>query len=251
LRVRLGVRRRIDSAKRPRRSTTVSAPRLAPRWDRPGRGDVARIYISSTYGDLKEHREKVYRALRQLGHDAVAMEDYVAADQRPLAECLEDVAACDLYVGIFAHRYGYVPDHDNPEHRSITELEYRHAEASGIPRLVFLLDPGTPWLPAWMDAFTSDGEGGDRIRALREELGRERLASFFTTGDQLAQQVTAAVTRLLERLAASHHTYELRKGLPAIPARRVWTIPPPVRSLWWCTVATTLASRPRPRGWSR
>jgi Domain of unknown function (DUF4062) len=33
---------------------------------------VARIYISATYGDLKEHREKANRALRQLGHDAIA-----------------------------------------------------------------------------------------------------------------------------------------------------------------------------------
>ena len=70
---------------------------------------MARIYLSSTYGDLRDHREKVYKALRQLGHDVIAMEDYVATDQRPLAKCLEDVAGCELYVGIFAHRYGYVP----------------------------------------------------------------------------------------------------------------------------------------------
>jgi Domain of unknown function (DUF4062) len=131
----------------------------------------ARVYVSSTYGDLKEHREKVYRALRKLGHDAIAMEDYVAADERPLAKCLEDVAACDLYVGIFAHRYGYVPDHDNPDRRSITELEYRHAQTLGIPRLVFLLDEAAPWPPSWMDAFTGDGDHGARIRALREEAG--------------------------------------------------------------------------------
>ena len=162
---------------------------------------MARIYVSSTYGDLKEHREKVYRALRQLDHDVVAMEDYVAADQRPLAKCLEDVAGCDLYVGIFAHRYGYIPDHDNPDGRSITELEYRHAQANGKPCLVFLLDPATPWSPTWIDAFTGDGDRGARIQALREELGRERLVSFFTTADELAQQVGVAVTKPAHQLA--------------------------------------------------
>src|SRR5215216_1663115 len=30
-----------------------------------GEGDVARIYVSSTYGDLKEHREEVYRTPSQ------------------------------------------------------------------------------------------------------------------------------------------------------------------------------------------
>ena len=63
---------------------------------------MARIYVSSTYGDLREHREEVYRTLRKLGHDVVAMEDYVASDQRPLERCLDDVAACDPYVGISA-----------------------------------------------------------------------------------------------------------------------------------------------------
>jgi hypothetical protein len=114
---------------------------------------MARIYISSTYGDLKEYREKVYRVLRQLGHDAAAMEDYVATDRRPLARCLADVAACDVYVGVFGHRYGYVPVDDNPDRRSITELECRHAAALGIPRLIFLLDPDVPLATNLVGAF--------------------------------------------------------------------------------------------------
>jgi tetratricopeptide (TPR) repeat protein len=181
-----------------------------------------RVYVSSTYGDLKEYREKVYRALRQLGHDAIAMEDYVATDQRPLAKCLEDVASCDIYVGIFAHRYGYVPDYENPEGRSITELEYRHAKANGKSCLVFLLNEAAPWPPGWMDAFTGDGDHGARMRAFREELGRDRLVSFFLTADELAQEVGVAVTNQLR--------YQLREGLPAASARRSWTIAPPVRS---------------------
>ena len=155
---------------------------------------MARIYVSSTYSDLRSHREKVYRVLRQLGHDVVAMEDYVAADQRPLDKCLADVAACDLYLGIFAHRYGYVPKRDNPARRSITELEYRHAGALDIPRLAFLLDENTAWSPGQMDVFTGEGDRGARIRTLREELGRDRLASFFSTADELAQKVSVAVS---------------------------------------------------------
>jgi hypothetical protein len=191
---------------------------------------AARIYISSTYGDLREHRDQVYRALRELGHDVVAMEDYVAADQRPFAKCLADVAACQLYVGIFAHRYGYIPDQDNPQGRSITELEYRHAQEEGKPCLVFLLDDAAPWQLGWVDAVTGDGDRGARIRALREELRRERLVSFFSTADELARKVNAAVTNQLAELAAGLQPYQLREGLPAIPAGRGWTIPPPVRS---------------------
>ena len=47
-------------------------------------------------------------------HDVIAMEDYVARDDRPAAQCLRDVARSDLYVGLFAWRYGFIAAQDNP-----------------------------------------------------------------------------------------------------------------------------------------
>ena len=45
------------------------------------------------------------------------MEDYVATDRRTVDKCLADVAGADIYVGLFAFRYGYVPppEHNNPK----------------------------------------------------------------------------------------------------------------------------------------
>ena len=88
------------------------------------------IYLSSTYEDLKEYRQVVFDALRKSGYQVNAMEDYVATDQRPVDKCLKDVTEADIYVGIFAFRYGYVPpaEHNNPKGLSITELEFRQAE---------------------------------------------------------------------------------------------------------------------------
>jgi len=45
---------------------------------------VARIYLSSTFADLEEHRALVTKTLHQSGHEVTAMEDYVARDDRPL-----------------------------------------------------------------------------------------------------------------------------------------------------------------------
>lgn len=89
------------------------------------------IYLSSTYEDLKEYRKAVFDALRQSGYQVIAMEDYVARDDRPLQTCLEDVGKAQIYVGLFAFRYGYIPpvEHDNPDGLSITELEFRHADS--------------------------------------------------------------------------------------------------------------------------
>jgi hypothetical protein len=164
---------------------------------------VARVYISSTYSDLREHRERVYRALRALRHDVIAMEDYVACDERPLDRCLADVARCDVYVGLFAHRFGYVPEHGNPDGRSVTELEYLKAGEVRIPRLIFLLDPGAPWPPTAIDAVTGEGKSGACIRALRERLVRDHMVSFFSTADELAGWVGIAISNTVTSEAAT------------------------------------------------
>src|SRR5260370_15076309 len=98
---------------------------------------MAAIYVSSTFNDLKAHRTAVREALRKLGHVDIAMEHYVAESKRPLAKCLNDVRSCDLYIGIFAWRYGYVP---KGSERSITEKEFREAVRCEKATLLFLID---------------------------------------------------------------------------------------------------------------
>ena len=47
------------------------------------------------------------------------------------------VDEADVYVGVFAYRYGYVPEgHDI----SITEMEYNRAVELDKPRLIFFMD---------------------------------------------------------------------------------------------------------------
>src|SRR5216110_1146459 len=67
-----------------------------------------RIFVSSSFEDLREHRAAAIRVLRQLGHEVLAMEDMIAGSATPLAKVLEMVDRSEAYVGIFAWRYGYV-----------------------------------------------------------------------------------------------------------------------------------------------
>jgi hypothetical protein len=161
-----------------------------------------RIYLSSTYVDLVEHRAAVARVLRQMGHEVIGMEEYVAEGARPIDRCLADVTACDLYVGVFAWQYGYVPmgstsggtfAHPDMAPQSITEAELRCA----VPKspMVFLLDPMASWPANWIDAITGENEGGVSIKRLRDEVSQEWLAGFFKTPENLARQVSAAVRR--------------------------------------------------------
>jgi hypothetical protein len=159
----------------------------------------------------------VYRALRQIGHDAIAMEDYVAADQRPADKCLRDVATCDLYIGIFAWRYGYVPPQDNPEARSITELEFREARSCAIHCLLFLLDEEAEWPPSHIES----GEGNRRMHSLRDELCAGFTISFFRGPDDLAAQVSASVAKW-ERDSPPCSLDVLQKLLEVLAIRRAF-----------------------------
>ena len=151
---------------------------------------MARIYVSSTFSDLADYRKEVSLALRRLGHEDMAMEYYVAEDRRPLDRCLEDVASCEAYIGIFAWRYGYVPETENPDRRSITELEYRHALSADKTCLIFLISDEAPWPRAKME-FTAMA----RIEAFRQELmsNERHIVSEFGNADELARKVNEAV----------------------------------------------------------
>jgi Domain of unknown function (DUF4062) len=152
---------------------------------------MSTIYLSSTYDDLKDHRAAVAQVLRRAGHTVIGMEDYAAYDERPRDKCVADVVRSDLYVGLFAWRYGFVPKDNNPFGTSITQLEYQ-AAADG-KRLVFLLSKDAPWPPAHIDAFAAEDQGR-RMREFREQLGLLHGTNFFVTPDELAGKVLAAVS---------------------------------------------------------
>jgi Domain of unknown function (DUF4062) len=105
---------------------------------------MARVYVSSTYQDLKECRADVRLALQRLHQEDVAMETYVAEPDRPANKCLKDVASCELYIGVFAWRYGYVP----PVTRvTLPALLPTHEP---VPQTTSALDPGHPTLASWV-----------------------------------------------------------------------------------------------------
>src|SRR5580704_16336377 len=107
-----------------------------------------RVFISSTHDDLVEHRRAVDEALARLSLQSGRMEVFGAGPQAPVEKSLEEVANSDLFVGIYAHRYGFVPtDHQV----SITELEYKEALRLGKPVFAFLIDSRFEWKPEFIE----------------------------------------------------------------------------------------------------
>jgi hypothetical protein len=147
-----------------------------------------RVYVSSTYQDLKECRHAIRVALQRMGLDDIAMETYSAEEERPLDRCLDDVRSADVYVGILAWRYGFVPAGHTV---SITELEYRAAGEAGVPRLMFVLEPDALWPRSAMD------KDSTRIEAFRDHVLDSLLCDTFQSVDELRAKVAEAVGRHL------------------------------------------------------
>ena len=145
---------------------------------------MPKAYVSSTFNDLRDHRAIVQVVLKRFGYEDVAMEYYVAEDARPLDRCLADVSACDLYVGIFAWRYGFIPD---GETLSITELEYQRAVEAKKPRVLFVVDEDAAWSPKMMDRDRTN------IEAFHERVKKDRMVSKFSTPDTLEARLSAAL----------------------------------------------------------
>ena len=147
------------------------------------------VYVSSTFIDLEGHRAALKAALEKARYDVECMEKYTAFDQRPLDRCLADVAATDVYVLLIAHRYGYRPPENNPQRRSITQLEYEEASRHNKPRLVFTIHPDHDWKPKWIDG----GDDAADLAAFRAEVEAFHGVERFTTPDQLASLVLQAL----------------------------------------------------------
>jgi putative methionine-R-sulfoxide reductase with GAF domain len=149
-----------------------------------------KVFVSSTYVDLIEHRAGVHDAVAHLGHQPGAMEVFGAQPDEPLVACLREIDACDVFVGIYAHRYGFVPESSQ---FSVTELEYEHASMRGMPRFCFLVDEDHPWPPK----FIEDGESRTKLAAFKARVQKDLTTDTFTTKDALAYKVTSALGRFL------------------------------------------------------
>ncbi len=152
-----------------------------------------KFYVSSTTEDLGEWRSNVAKVIRDAGHEAIYMDDYGPDVVPPLEKCLKDVAASDVYVGIFAWRYGHLA---TGKDASITELEYRKARMDKKPTLIFVLHDDAPVLSArWVDK----GNAGERMERLRQELMEQKTytACFFKSREDLLQKVEKYIKEII------------------------------------------------------
>jgi tetratricopeptide (TPR) repeat protein len=183
------------------------------------------IMISSTSLDLPEHRRQVMDAILRMGHSPLAMEHGTAkTDDDAISMSLDMVDQADLYLGIFAQRYGHKPKDKerNPKRLSVTELEYRRAAARKMPILRFVAHAEHQFTEA---QFEGDRDSRKKLDALKKELTHGKICGFFKSPEDLRALVVQALSQVqveLRPTAADVGPPEPR-GLPAPP--NVYAVP--------------------------
>lgn len=153
------------------------------------------VFVSSTFVDLVDHRETVQSAIRQLGAVDVSMENFGARDERPKDECLRIISEeCDTFVGIYAHRYGFIPNGDS---KSITESEYDAAGQRNLARFIYLVNDDALWNPKLIDT----GGAAKKLNHFKSRLRTSHICKPFSTKDELATSVAADLGRHFLRTA--------------------------------------------------
>jgi hypothetical protein len=109
--------------------------------------DMYKVMLSSTYDELKDHRQAVREAMLSQQMFPVAMEDDAALPDQDLIDAsLAKVDESDGYVGLISYRYGQIPvcPVRNPQCLSLTELEFRRALERKIPICMFIMHDDHP-----------------------------------------------------------------------------------------------------------
>lgn len=174
--------------------------------------------VSSTARDLPEHREQVRLACERAGFAPHEMVEHLTAENSNAVEVsLRMVQEADVYIVILAYRYGYIPEGSNV---SITEMEYDRAVELDKARLIFFIHENHPVTGRDIET----GPGAAKLQALKDRIGKDRVAAFFESAKDLRGHVVEALTKLHEILNAcdsgdvlARSAFHRKTSIPAPP----------------------------------
>jgi len=162
-----------------------------------------KAFLSSTYIDLIEHRKLAAEALERLGQQVGRMEVFGARPEEATQACLSEIEACDIFLGIYAHRYGYVP---TGSQISITEAEYNHAAERKKPIFCFMVDEDFPWPPRMIE----EQPGKSKLHDFKQRISGALVRDTFTTPEVLAYKVASSIGRYLTQTLLPSESVNLK-----------------------------------------
>lgn len=158
-----------------------------------------KVFISSTFLDNKERRKTVEDAVLIAEMLPIGMERFIPGAKTTVEECKRYVAECDVFIGIIAWRYGWIP---SKRKYSITEIEYQTAKHLGKDRFMLILDPTLPVNPEKDFDSTDKWEKQKKLDAFKKRFSADRMPTHFIE------------TTLGARVLAALHDWRSRQQTP-------------------------------------
>ncbi|MBX9727090.1 MAG: DUF4062 domain-containing protein [Rickettsiales bacterium] len=140
------------------------------------------VFVSSTYTDLKEERQKAMEALLDSDCIPAGMEWFPAADEEQLEFIKKVIDNCDYYLLIIGDRYGSVAQ----DGISYTEKEYDYALSLGL-KIIGLIKNSS---------VNSDLEDSQRLRLeeFKSKVSSGRLVSFWDDAKDVQLKTFKAIS---------------------------------------------------------
>jgi hypothetical protein len=136
-----------------------------------------KVFISSTFRDLAEHRQHAIQGILGAGHMPVALENFSPENDSKRNVIKEALATCQFYVIILGAYYGTIPSDqrglsDSLKGKSYTEIELELALEAKLPVLAFFMDDDQVEKERITPDWTKSTEPANinKYKALRERL---------------------------------------------------------------------------------
>lgn len=192
------------------------------------------VMISSTSKDLPNHRQQAMDAINRAGMGYLVMETLGARLGDAISESLDLVDLAEIYVGIIGKRYGYIPDDPrNPEHISVTEMEYNRAMSRGIPVLIFIMADDHPLgtVGDLDNVIEPSAEGKAKLKTFTDKLKTKHVVGFFNSPEVLRTLIVSALNQpdVIEKALAKAGEMDKPSPTdkPSIPAPpNLYSVPP-------------------------
>jgi hypothetical protein len=149
------------------------------------------VFVSSTYADLKEERQKVIRTVMEMDCIPAGMELFPAADEDQFQFIKRVIDDCDYYLLIIGGRYGSM----TAEGISYTEKEYDYAVSIGL-KVIALIHENPDEIP--LGKSEKDPLLREKLEAFKKKASSNRLVKPWKSAEDLPGLVALSLANTIK-----------------------------------------------------
>jgi hypothetical protein len=136
------------------------------------------VFVSSTFLDLEQERQKVLQAILEMKAFPAGMELSPSADDEQWDFIKREIESSDYYLVVVAGKYGSL----GGDAISFTEMEYDFAVSMKKPVMGFLFHDLGELKGSLLE---QDSESRLKLDAFRRKVARGRLIKYYRNPDEL------------------------------------------------------------------